>query len=72
MGQVVCRYAWEIIHWDTLAAAFASEMAAEAEIFGGADGEKRKTDLRQRVIEHNLLVVGAYYSRVSLAGLYTS
>lgn len=59
----------EIIHWDTLAAAFASEMAAEADVFGGVDGEKRKSDLRQRVIEHNLLVVGAYYARVSLARL---
>ena len=25
----------EIIHWDTLAEAFASEMAAETELFGG-------------------------------------
>ena len=59
----------EIIHWDTLAAAFGSEMAAEADIFGGDDGEKRKKDLRQRVIEHNLLVIGEYYSRVTLQRL---
>ena len=59
----------EIIHWDTLAAAFGSEMAAEADIFGGEDGDKRKNDLRQRVIEHNLLVIGAYYSRVALSRL---
>mmetsp|Transcript_157 Transcript_157/g.336 ORF Transcript_157/g.336 Transcript_157/m.336 type:complete len:505 (-) Transcript_157:293-1807(-) len=59
----------EIIHWDTLAAAFESEMAAEADIFGGAEGEKRRADLRLRVIEHNLLVIGAYYSRISLARL---
>ena len=59
----------EIIHWDTLATAFAAEMAAEPEIFGGEHGEKRRKDLRQRVIEHNLLVIGAYYSRVTLARL---
>ena len=56
----------EIIHWDTLAEAFASEMAAETELFGGEKGETRREDLRRRVIEHNLLVVGAYYKRVRL------
>ena len=59
----------EIIHWDTLAEAFASEMAAETELFGGEKGETRRADLRARVIEHNLLVVGAYYKRVRLARL---
>lgn len=59
----------EIIHWDTLAEAFASEMAAETELFGGEKGETRREDLRRRVIEHNLLVVGAYYKRVTLARL---
>jgi 26S proteasome regulatory subunit N5 len=59
----------EIIHWDTLERAFAAEMAAETEIFGGEDGERRRKDLRQRVIEHNLLVIGAYYSRVTLKRL---
>ena len=44
-------------------------MAAEADIFGGEYGEKRKNDLRQRVIEHNLLVIGAYYYRVALSRL---
>ena len=32
----------EIIHWDTLAETFAAEMAAEIDVFGGVDGEKRK------------------------------
>jgi|TARA_B110000977_G_scaffold98045_1_gene129034 26S proteasome regulatory subunit N5 len=59
----------EIIHWDTLAEAFASEMASETEIFGGEKGDTRKEDLRQRVIEHNLLVVGAYYKNVTLVRL---
>ena len=44
----------------------AAEMAAETEIFGGEDGERRSKGPRQRVIEHNLLVIGAYYSRVTL------
>jgi 26S proteasome regulatory subunit N5 len=56
----------EIIHWDTLAEAFAAEMAAETELFGGEKGAARREDLRRRVIEHNLLVVGAYYKRVRL------
>ena len=59
----------EIIHWDTLKEAFASEMAAETELFGGEKGETRREHLRARVIEHNLLVVGAYYKRVTLARL---
>jgi 26S proteasome regulatory subunit N5 len=41
-------------------------MAAETELFGGEKGETRREDLRRRVIEHNLLVVGAYYKRVTL------
>ena len=59
----------EIIHWDTLAEAFAAEIAAETELFGGEKGAARREDLRRRVIEHNLLVVGAYYKRVRLERL---
>ena len=51
-------YGKEIIHWDTLAESFKSEMESEADIFGGAEGAKRTADLRLRVIEHNLLVIG--------------
>ena len=58
----------EIIHWDTLERAFAAEMAAETEIFGGEDGEQRRKDLRQRVIEHNLLVIGAILLVVLVLG----
>ncbi|EEH54574.1 uncharacterized protein MICPUCDRAFT_34916 [Micromonas pusilla CCMP1545] len=60
----------EIIHWDVLSGAFAAEMAHETDIFGDSKrGEKRRADLRQRVIEHNLLVIGAYYSRVTMTRL---
>jgi 26S proteasome regulatory subunit N5 len=60
----------EIVHWDVLSGAFAAEMAHETDIFGDSKrGEKRRADLRQRVIEHNLLVIGAYYSRVTMTRL---
>nr|ABK23107.1 unknown [Picea sitchensis] len=36
---------------------------------GGFLGDKAAEDLRQRVIEHNILVVSKYYSRISLARL---
>jgi len=59
----------EIIHWTTLQERFATEMAAETEIFGGEKGTKRVNDLKLRVIEHNMLVISTYYSRISLARL---
>jgi 26S proteasome regulatory subunit N5 len=59
----------EIIHWTTLQEKYASELVSETEIFGGEDGAKRVDDLKLRVIEHNMLVIAAYYSRMSLARL---
>jgi len=59
----------EIIHWTTLQERYASEIASETEIFGGEKGAKRVEDLKLRVIEHNMLVVSSYYSRVSIARL---
>ena len=44
-------------------------LPAETELFGGEKGAARREDLRRRVIEHNLLVVGAYYKRVRLERL---
>ena len=44
-------------------------MAAEESIFGGENGNKRQEDLRLRVIEHNILVIAKYYSRISVARL---
>ena len=59
----------EIIHWTTLQERFAGEIAAETEIFGGEKGAKRVEDLKLRVIEHNMLVISSYYSRISLPRL---
>lgn len=59
----------EIIHWDTLASTFGSEMASETEIFGGEEGKKRAEDLKLRTIEHNVLIISQYYSKISLKRL---
>lgn len=48
---------------------YADEIAAQEEVFGGADGEARLKALRLRVTEHNVLVVAKYYSRLTLARL---
>jgi 26S proteasome regulatory subunit N5 len=57
----------EIIHWNTLQERYAGELASEIEIFGGEKGAKRVRDLQLRVIEHNMLVISTYYSRISLS-----
>jgi 26S proteasome regulatory subunit N5 len=59
----------EIIRWQALAAALEPELAAEADVFVGEAGAKRRADLALRVQEHNVHVVARYYSRISLARL---
>ena len=59
----------EIIHWTTLQERYAQEISDETELFGGDKGTKRVEDLKLRVIEHNMLVIAAYYSRMSLSRL---
>mmetsp|Transcript_15674 Transcript_15674/g.53497 ORF Transcript_15674/g.53497 Transcript_15674/m.53497 type:complete len:499 (+) Transcript_15674:237-1733(+) len=59
----------EVIYWRTLEQSYAGEMAAEAGLFGGDAGAKRKADLKQRVVEHNVLVVAKYYRCVTLKRL---
>ena len=44
-------------------------MGANAEIFGGEAGAKRAEDFRLRVVEHNVLVVAKYYTRVHTSRL---
>ncbi|XP_074280646.1 26S proteasome non-ATPase regulatory subunit 12 homolog A-like [Silene latifolia] len=56
----------EVILWTTLWNEFEVEFASEKNLLGGPLGEKAAEDLRQRVIEHNILVVSEYYSRISL------
>lgn len=38
-------------------------------MFAGEYGAKRLADLKLRVIEHNVLVVSKYYTRISLTRL---
>jgi 26S proteasome regulatory subunit N5 len=59
----------EVVRWSALSAEYASEMAAVEEVFGGESGEKRGEDFRLRVVEHNILVIAKYYSRVQMARL---
>ncbi|KAK9863493.1 hypothetical protein WJX84_011652 [Apatococcus fuscideae] len=59
----------EIVWWKTLETKLSNEVAAESEVFGGEDGSTRKTDIRQRVIEHNLLVIAQYYDVITFARL---
>lgn len=56
----------EVIQWVTFWETYQSEFDVESSFPGGALGEKANEDLRQRVIEHNILVVSKYYSRIRL------
>eukprot|EP00897_Mesotaenium_endlicherianum_P008565 jgi/Mesen1/7737/ME000407S06971 len=59
----------EVVSWPQLTADFQVEFQEQPEIFGGPDGSKSTDDLRQRVIEHNILVVSKYYSRITCTRL---
>ena len=55
--------------WTSFEEKYKVELDAEASVFGGESGQKRCDDLRLRVIEHNILVISAYYSRITVARL---
>ncbi|KAL2521388.1 26S proteasome non-ATPase regulatory subunit 12-like protein A [Forsythia ovata] len=59
----------EVIQWTSLWNTFKVEFENENNMLGGSLGEKAAEDLRQRVIEHNILVVSKYYSRITLKRL---
>lgn len=59
----------EIVRWGLFEAQYGPEIAAEADIFAGEYGVKRLEDLKLRVIEHNVLVVTKYYTRITTARL---
>ena len=67
----------EVIDWKELEADCKAEMEAQKEVFGADDdatassdnGEGRKKDLRDRVVEHNIIVVATYYTRITIARL---
>ncbi|XP_040369830.1 26S proteasome non-ATPase regulatory subunit 12 homolog A [Rosa chinensis] len=59
----------EVIQWTTLWNKFNDEFENEKNMLGGSLGDKAAEDLKQRIIEHNILVVSKYYSRVTLKRL---
>eukprot|EP00252_Welwitschia_mirabilis_P017915 TRINITY_DN3994_c0_g1_i1.p1 TRINITY_DN3994_c0_g1~~TRINITY_DN3994_c0_g1_i1.p1 ORF type:complete len:476 (-),score=111.90 TRINITY_DN3994_c0_g1_i1:148-1575(-) len=59
----------EVIQWVPFWETYESEFMQERNMIGGSLGEKAAENLRQRVIEHNILVVSKYYSRIGLARL---
>ncbi|KAG0570069.1 hypothetical protein M758_6G131100 [Ceratodon purpureus] len=59
----------EVIRWDRFWEDYKTEFEQEAHLAGGALGEQAAEDLRQRIIEHNILVVSKYYSRITLTRL---
>ncbi|XP_051126882.1 26S proteasome non-ATPase regulatory subunit 12 homolog A-like [Andrographis paniculata] len=59
----------EVIQWTALWDTFKEEFESEKTRFGGSLGEKATEDLKLRVIEHNILVVSKYYSRITLKRL---
>ena len=64
---LLCRS--QVAWWTTFEEKYKGEVAAESSIFGGEPGKKRAEDLRLRVIEHNILVIAKYYSRITVARL---
>jgi 26S proteasome regulatory subunit N5 len=59
----------EVTGVQTLLARYEQEMRAQADIFGGTEGQARQEDFKKRVTEHNLMVIAKYYSRLSLERL---
>ncbi|KAF6157845.1 hypothetical protein GIB67_003745 [Kingdonia uniflora] len=56
----------EVIQWTTLWETYRSEFESEKTVLGSSFGDKAAEDLKQRIIEHNILVVSKYYSRITL------
>ncbi|KAG9456494.1 hypothetical protein H6P81_001002 [Aristolochia fimbriata] len=59
----------EVIQWTSLWDTYKAEFENENNMLGGSLGEKAAEDLRQRIIEHNILVVAKYYSRITIKRL---
>lgn len=60
LGQFITK---EVIRWGAFEATYQAEIEAAKEVFGG--DAKRLADLRLRTVEHNVLVVAKYYTRVT-------
>ncbi|XWS42950.1 hypothetical protein CRYUN_Cryun16bG0057800 [Craigia yunnanensis] len=59
----------EVIQWTSLWNSYKDEFENEKNMHGGSLVDKAAEDLRQRIIEHNILVVSKYYSRITLKRL---
>ncbi|PKA64599.1 hypothetical protein AXF42_Ash007345 [Apostasia shenzhenica] len=59
----------EVTQWTSLWDMYKDEFENEKNMLGGALGPKAAEDLRLRIIEHNILVVSKYYSRITLKRL---
>jgi len=60
----------ELINWEAFQVTFRDAMAGGSPVFAEeATCQARREALRLRVVEHNLLVVGKYYRRVTLSRL---
>ncbi|KAJ7956942.1 26S proteasome non-ATPase regulatory subunit 12 [Quillaja saponaria] len=59
----------EVIQWTNLWNTYKDEFESEKTLLGGSLGDKAAEDLRERIIEHNILVVSKYYSRITLKRL---
>ncbi|KAA3464532.1 26S proteasome non-ATPase regulatory subunit 12 [Gossypium australe] len=59
----------EVIQWTSLWSSYKDEFENEKNMLGGSLGDKAAEDLKLRIIEHNILVVSRYYSRITLKRL---
>ncbi|KAK4264821.1 hypothetical protein QN277_025947 [Acacia crassicarpa] len=59
----------EVIQWTGLWDSYKNEFENEKNLLGGYLGDKAAEDLRERIIEHNILVVSKYYSRITVQRL---
>ncbi|KAK1305224.1 hypothetical protein QJS10_CPB11g00020 [Acorus calamus] len=59
----------EVIQWTSLWEVYKDEFENEKSMLGGSLVNKAAEDLRQRIIEHNILVISKYYSRITLKRL---
>ncbi|KHN09567.1 26S proteasome non-ATPase regulatory subunit 12, partial [Glycine soja] len=58
----------EVIQWTTLWDSYKDEFENQSNL-GKNLGEKAAEDLRERVIEHNIIVISKYYGRITLKRL---
>ncbi|XP_010546380.1 PREDICTED: 26S proteasome non-ATPase regulatory subunit 12 homolog A-like [Tarenaya hassleriana] len=59
----------EVIQWTSLWEKYKDEFEKEKNMIGGSLGGKAAEDLKLRIIEHNIIVVSKYYSRITLKRL---